>query len=472
MVTPSHNPIRPSRSLLAHGTRLALPFGGRTRVRVRQPERTGPGGAFRRPSSVVRGSEKAATSIQILVLLIPVIFAFMGFAVDLGRLYMARAELKTAANAMALAAASELIGTATATDAATTAYVLSVTEANGVANKYDFGGLTIGETNGTLAGELPEPEFYETVSAALESGESPGSQAAGSDTARHVRVTVSAEAPLTFWKILPFLTGQNATLRSEAIAGVSAPLCTACGIESVAVAPLDETDTTDFGFIPGTRYTLGYNCQGNGAPGPLVGTTQRIPYLLANKYNENDLVFTDQNTQTFRIGGAGLPANSTSTLACLQVNAVESGWAETTALTCQNVRVPGQVLGFMCGLATRFVSGIPNGCDNITSIDTAGGAYQPDSDVEDRETYEEYTGNRRRVITVAVVDALGSGEAMTVLGFRQFLLEPNINTTELDATDTGGRFAALYIGSRMPLRGGSIAGCSIASGPGKVVLHR
>ena len=35
----------------------------------------------------------------------------------------------------------------------------------------------------------------------------------------------------------------------------------------------------------------------------------------------------------------------------------------------------------------------------VTSIDTAGGAYVPDSDVEDRETYEEYTGNRRRVIT-------------------------------------------------------------------------
>jgi len=416
--------------------------------------------------------ELGATSIQVLVLLVPVIFAFMGFAVDLGRLYMARAELKTATNAMALAAATELIGTSTAEETATTAYRLAITEANGVANKYDFGGLLIGETNGTLAGEVPQPEFYDVLTNALEAGSTAGSEAAGSDTAKHVRVTVSAEAPLMFWKMLPFLQGQNVTLRTEAIAGVSAPLCTACGIESIALAAPDATDTIDFGFIPGVRYTLGYNCQGNGAPGPLPGTTQRLPYLLVNKYNENDQVFLDENTQTFRIGSQGLPANVTSTLSCVQVNAVEAGWVNTTALTCQNVRVPGQVTGFMCGLATRFVAGVPTGCENITDVDAASGASTPDSDVADHEVYEEYTGNRRRVITAAIVDTLGSGAEMTVLGFRQFLLEPNLNTTELDATDTGGRFPALYIGAKMPLRGGAVAGCSIAAGPGKVVLHR
>jgi hypothetical protein len=262
------------------------------------------------------------------------------------------------------------------------------------------------------------------------------------------------------------------TLRTEAIAGLSAPLCTACGIESIAVAAPDATDTADFGFVPGVRYTLGYNCTGPGAPGPLTGTTQRMPYLLVNKYNENDQVFLDEATQTFRIGGQGLPPTVTSALSCLQVNGVEAGWGATTALACQNIRVPGQVTGFMCGLATRFVSGVPTGCENITDIDAASGAYSPDSDVADHEVYEEYTGNRRRVITVAIVDTLGSGAEMTVLGFRQFFLEPNLNTTELDATDLGGRFAALYVGTKMPLRGGSVAGCSIANGPGKVVLHR
>ena len=49
--------------------------------------------------------------MQVLVLMVPVFLGFMGFAIDLGRLYMARNELKTAANAMALAAAQRLNGT-------------------------------------------------------------------------------------------------------------------------------------------------------------------------------------------------------------------------------------------------------------------------------------------------------------------------------------------------------------------------
>ena len=39
-------------------------------------------------------ARKGAVSLQMLVILVPVLFAFMGFAVDLGRLYMVRGELK------------------------------------------------------------------------------------------------------------------------------------------------------------------------------------------------------------------------------------------------------------------------------------------------------------------------------------------------------------------------------------------
>ena len=52
-------------------------------------------------------------------MLVPVFFGLMGFALDLGRLYLIRGELNQAASAMALAAASQLIGTAAATDTAT-----------------------------------------------------------------------------------------------------------------------------------------------------------------------------------------------------------------------------------------------------------------------------------------------------------------------------------------------------------------
>jgi len=64
---------------------------------------------------------------------------------------------------------------------------------------------------------------------------------------------------------------------------------------------------------------------------------------------------------------------------------------------------------------------------------------------------------------------------MTVLGFRQFLLEPGF----LNPADTYGRFVAQYIGSPAPVQQGwfddhfkARLSVPVASGPGKVVLHR
>ena len=58
--------------------------------------------------------------MQLLVILVPVLFGLMGFALDLGQLYIVRGELQAAANAMAVAAAQKLIGTESSTDTATT----------------------------------------------------------------------------------------------------------------------------------------------------------------------------------------------------------------------------------------------------------------------------------------------------------------------------------------------------------------
>ena len=55
-------------------------------------------------------------SLQLAVILVPVVFGMMGFALDLGRLYLVRGELTQAADAAAIAAASQLIGTATSLD--------------------------------------------------------------------------------------------------------------------------------------------------------------------------------------------------------------------------------------------------------------------------------------------------------------------------------------------------------------------
>ncbi len=61
---------------------------------------------------------------------------------------------------------------------------------------------------------------------------------------------------------------------------------------------------------------------------------------------------------------------------------------------------------------------------------------------------------------------------MTVLGFRQFLLEPNSGATDITTGDVYGRFFGMYIGSVAPVPQGRFDGCSISAGPGKVVLHQ
>ena len=85
------------------------------------------------------------------------------------------------------------------------------------------------------------------------------------------------------------------------------------------------------------------------------------------------------------------------------------------------------------------------------------------------------------MITVPVVDVLAPNTAtpMTVLGFRQFLLQPNPDGTPFNPSDTNGRFVATYIGSPMPVKQGYVddrfgqsCPAPVTSGPGKVVLHR
>ncbi len=419
-----------------------------------------------------RAAGGGAITLQVMVILVPVVFGLMGFAVDLGRLYMVRGELKAAANAMALAAAQQLIGTDVSLDLATASARLALSSSGGLQNKYDFGGLPIGETTGQLASEAPDPTYYETVTAAFGEGEGGGSEASGGTTARHVRVRITAEAPLLFWGFLPQASERKAPIAVAAVAGRSAPLCTACGIEVVAVAAPDASDETDFGFVANTRYTLGYVCNGAPQPGPLQPAAARIPYLVINRFNTDAQIFAGEATQALRIGAQGLPASTSAARACVSVNAAETIWESAVAIGCNQNSVPAVVTGMLCGLATRFESDLQTNCLTIAESETLASIYTPDTDTTDVEDYAAYTGNGRRVLTVAIVDSLANPQAMTVLGFRQFLLEPNLNSTTTSTLDANGRFNALYIGSVVPLKQGRFDGCTIASGPGKVVLHQ
>lgn len=427
-------------------------------------------------------------SVQMLVLLVPVIFGLMGFALDLGRLYLIRGELMHAAESMALAEAGQLIGTTQATSNAVTVGQATLDDTNGFGNKYNFGSLVIGGSTDLLSSAVSAPNFFSTASGAI-AEDTGSSDAGGADgtSAKYVQVNLTADAPLLFWSLLSLGQSRKTPVAAIAVAGVSAPLCTACGIDPYAIAAPNASDTTDFGFSQGVVYTFGFQCTGGITPTALPEGTQRIPYLIIDRYNGGSTF--DETQQLYRIGAQGLlpaaPGSSQSSaqpptsFSCVMATGTEQAWVSAQPPSCGTQTTPEQlpssVTETLCGIYARFGSDIPSVCENLVAdVDTLQAAYTPDPDLTDiTADYTSYIGNARRVITVPVVDTLSAGGPMTVLGFRQFLINPDQGGVNITPSDTDGRFNALYIGNPVPLKQGRIdGGCDLPSGPGKVVLHR
>lgn len=427
-----------------------------------------PVGNSSRSNGRLKGARGAA-SVQLLVILVPVLFGMMGFALDLGQLYLVRGELQTAANSMATAAASQLIGTDLSLDNANTFARLTLDNTTGSANKYFFGGLLIGQTNGNLVSEAPDPSFYATAADAIGAGTG---SAVGGAQARHAGVTITADVQLTFWSFLSLATERKVSVAAKAAAGISAPLCTACNIEPIAVAAVDASDTTNFGFVQGAEYTFGYVCTGTPTPQVLPNTSARIPYLLLNRLNTTATVFADEQSQLYRVGAGGLPGSTSTAQSCFTINNPEQIWATAIPPTCSAAN-PGQsVASMLCGITSRFEPTFPGTCASITDIDTMSSIYPQDVDFTEITDYTQYVGNGRRVITIPIVDVLNATGAMTVLGFRQFVIEPSAGGVDINVGDANGRFPVLYIGSPVPVKQGSFSGCQQSSGPGKVVMHQ
>jgi Flp pilus assembly protein TadG len=434
-------------------------------------------------------------SVQLLVILIPVIFGLMGFAIDLGRLYLVKAELAQTTNAMALAAAQRLIGNATAIDNANAAAELTLNDASGHANRYNFGSLIVGQSSGLLASEVQEASFFSTAGAAT-GADTATNDAADATTARHVQVNVTAEAPLLFWSLLSLGVSRKTTIASRAVAGISAPVCTACSTEPIAVAALSAEDTTDFGFTANTQYTFAFNCTtaggggGGGLPGqqgaptPFAGTGQVVSYAVVDRDKVSSLELPQQ---LYRFGAGGLIPSTVRTQSCLTIGDTAILWtdpdsgAALTPQACSNIQTPAGVQQLLCGMNTRLDAAVPDSCSSqVADAETIATTYGQDTDVATRDDndYTQYTGNGRRVLTLAIVDTLVNNgtDVMTILGFRQFLVMPNTDGL-IPYNDQWGRFSALYIGSIVPVKQGYIGdrfgtGCAITTGPGKVVLHQ
>lgn len=431
---------------------------------------------------------RGSLSVQFLVILVPVLLGMMGFAIDLGRLYLIRGELNQAASAMALSAASKLNGTIAATDTATAAAQTTLDNSLSTGNKYNFGSLVVGDSGALLTSAVQAPAYFSAVLDALGAyGQASASSTADGTTARHVTVNLAADAPLLFWSLLSLGLSRKTSISASAVAGISAPVCTACAIAPFAIADISAgADTVDFGYVQGNAYTLAYQCTGavGAAAAAFTGTT-RVPYVIINKLDSSPIAaqFSSEDDQLFRDAAQGLVPSTTVGLACSTIitssNAVaETIWASATPRAC-NVATPNaSVQAAMCGLSTRFTNTTPSQCSTVTNVDSLTTAYAPDTDVTsdtDLTTaldYTIYTGNNRRLVTLPIVDAIST---LNVLGFRQFLLIPTAGTSPLSNNpgDGDGRFAALYLGVVAPVQQGRFDGsCGISSGPGKVVLHQ
>ena len=417
-------------------------------------------------------SQRGAITIQVLILLVPVIMGLIGFAFDLGRLYSARNDLKNAANSMAMAMAGQLIGTDASTGTAPLVGQLTIDNSGGLGNKYDFNGNVLGQDNGALTNTVGDPQFYSTLSDAIgSSNEGSGNTVSGS-AAKYVRININGETPLVFWNFLSLVQNRRTLVQATAVAGVSAPLCTTCSIEPIALPAQDQTDLVDFGFVAGNVYTLAYLCTGNGTPAVLPGGGPVLRYALLNRLSTSSSIFAGETSQVLRMGADGLPPSTVQGDACFFLNTAEAIWATATPVTCINPSVNTTVQAFVCGLGLRFESTLQDVCTVIPESDSIATIYSQDADLSSVTDYTQYVGQGRRVITIPIVDSTADTAAMTVLGFRQFLVEPNQGAVTVAAADAASRFIVMYLGTVKPVRQGSFGGCSQTAGPGKVVLHR
>jgi len=155
----------------------------------------------------------------------------------------------------------------------------------------------------------------------------------------------------------------------------------------------------------------------------------------------------------------------------------EQVWASATPEICGSVQP--SVTAALCGLYSRVDnSETPATCATaVTDFGALSAAYTPDPDNLEASTdpYSAYAGNGRRVITVPIVATIDG--VLTILGFRQFLIELLNTGAFFNPTDSYGRFPALYIGNPAPLQTGwfdaryaSACSAYLTSGPGKVVL--
>lgn len=349
-------------------------------------------------SSAVRGPNPRRGMVLItLAVVIIVIVGLLGLSLDLGRVYVAKGELQNYADAAAFAAALKLNGVQSGIDRATTA-------AGSMNNRWDFATQTISSGNRTV-------QFGSSSTGTNGSWLSNPSSSEIEDVT-HVRVGVTASVPLLFMPMVRGATSQ--VVNASAVAGKVSTSTIGAG-NLLPFAPLAPTpsNTSTFGFVVGSQYTLRW--PSSGQPG------------------------------TPCAGDVALGTGTGSTIARQNLQDPERGyWGSTSTNTIRTWINNGYSSPLSVGSNIELSSGEKNGAKEQMTT-----RVQSDTD-HTSTTYAQYeanvsggnrVGNGRRIVAVPVITGGGSS-TQPVLGFAAFFLQSL-------SYHVGGNepFCGTYIGS-------------------------
>ncbi len=325
---------------------------------------------------------------------LPVIVGMLGLTVDVGRLYVIKTELQEFVDSAALAATYELNGSSS-----------GIASATAVAQNGFNGGTALNRWNfGTQAVASPTVSFAQTFGGTYTS--SPGSGAGYLFT----QVTASATINLYFLPIFPGVAPSQA-VNATAIAGQAVRASLGDGLSPFSPDAHNAGDV-NFGFTAGQQYTLkwappgqrkhGNECTGDSGFTPGGGTSDR-GFIDVGQGN----------------GNSGLRAA-----------VVNNDFLLASPLTA------GSVLSFVSG--NKSVG---------PAVDERFGQDTDQSSV----SYSAYSGNGRRIITVAVNNGGG-----LVAGFAAFFLPPSACGSKNSSPCCGEYIGPAIFGGKQ--KGGSSTG--------------
>jgi hypothetical protein len=289
------------------------------------------------------------------------LFALVGLATDVVRLYVSHDELQVFLDEAALAASFELDGTS---KGLTRAQTMALAGPGSTPNRWYFGSRTVSGVTVQFA-SAPAGPFNA-------SPPSPSGQ-------RFIRLQVTAAVNLYFLPLVPGMgSSQNITVSS--VAGQCQTASMGDGLSPFSPDAHNPTDP-NFGFLAGQLYTIRW-------PSPGVGNKDSCP---------GDVGFTPPGGSDRGYIDVGQGTGGSS----LESAIVDNNFALANPLTA--------------GSALTMVSGQKSISSSIQT------RFNQDSDTT-AASFSAYKGNGRRLLTVPVNN--GASPA-SVAGFALFFLQPS-----------------------------------------------